>query len=618
MNQIFHPLALVVALAAAFPAASAFAAAEASASASASDVIVTASRQPQAAQDVLADNVVISAEQIALSGAASVTDLLRMQRGIEIASNGGSGANASVFMRGGSNPQNLVLVDGVRIGSTTAGGATWATLALSEIDHIEIIYGPLSSLYGADAMSGVIQIFTKKGRGAASTSVAVGAGSYGLRKFQAGISGAADNHFSYALSAVHENNTGFSATKPSAGKYSYNADKDGYKLESATGNVNWELSRGYELGMNFMQSRLNTQFDSGPSYDDRNIEKLQTVAVYGKAKFSDDWSSMLQFAQSGDYGYTDASYGKSQIDSHQNLLSFQNTLRFGKNSLQVIAETREEKVNGSEDALNRQRRTNSLAASYLMKQDAHLLSASLRRDQNSDYGSNTTGSLAYGYRLNDAWRINASYGSSFRAPTFNDLFYPGYGIATLKPEQAKNAEVGAYYELGDTQLSVVYFQNKAKDLLVFTNNCPVQQHPYGCSYNVGSATMSGLSLGGSTRYADWRLRGSLDVQNPRDDVSGLQLARRSKQHASVALDYALPKAKIGMETVFASKRFDDTANTKVLGGYSLLNLYVSYDLAKNLALLGRWNNVLNKEYELAKNYGTAGSNVYVGLNYGFK
>jgi len=618
MNSVFKPLALGFAVAAAFPASSSFA--QSISVPTASSVIITAARQPQAAIDVLADNVVITAEQIQQSGAASVTDLLQQQRGIEISRNGGPGNNSSVFMRGGNNTQNLVLIDGVRVGSSTTGGATWATIPLSQIDHIEIVYGPLSSLYGADAMSGVIHIFTKKTPGALNTTASVGAGSYGTRKVQAGLSGSVSSNLSLALNVAHDEDEGFSATKPGAGIYSYNPDKDGYKLDSVSLRADYEVSKDLEFGTKFLQSRLNAQFDSGLGYNDYSVQNLETISAFGKARINDIWTTSLQFAQSTDRTFTDASYGKSQIDTVQNLITFQNDIRIGKDVLQLLAERREETVDTTTAGLNGDRKTDSLAASYVLKHQAHLASASVRYDRSSVYGSHTTGSVAYGYKLNENWRVNASYGSSFRAPTFNELYYPGYGVASNKPEQAKNAEAGIYYELGDTQLSAVYYQNKATDLLVSTNTCPVdvKGHPYGCAYNVNKATMSGLTVGANTRIGDWNLRASVDIQDPKDDTTGLRLARRSKKHGSLAAEYSIAKAKIGVETVFSGNRFDDVANAKTLPGYGLLNIYGTYEIVKNLSVIGRWNNALNKDYELAKNYATAGSSIFVGLNYGFK
>ncbi|MFZ6778260.1 TonB-dependent receptor domain-containing protein [Undibacterium sp. Ji83W] len=618
MTSAFKPLALSLALAAAFPSSVVFA--QTAAVGATSSVVITAGRQAQAAKDVLADNVVITSEDIVKSGAASIVDLLQQQRGIEITRNGGPGTTSSVFIRGGNNAQNVVLIDGVRIGSSTTGGATWSSIPLSQIDRIEVVYGPLSSLYGADAMGGVIQIFTKKGTGAITPTLSAGLGSYGTRKLQAGFTGSVASNLSLSMNAAHEESEGFSASKPGAGAFTYNPDKDGYKMDSFNGRLVWEISKGYELGASVLHSRNNAQFDAGTAQDDRNISTLETIAVFGRGKFTDYWSASLQYAKTADKGYTDASYGKSQIDTRQDSLSFQNDIRIGKDVLQLIAETRDENVETTTLAVNGKRTTNSFAASYVFKQDAHLASASIRNDRSSQYGSNTTGSVGYGYRFTDALRVNASYGTSFRAPTFNELYYPGYGVASNKPEKAKNAEIGMYFEQGDTQLSAVYYQNKATDLLVSTSVCPIEQatHQFGCAYNVNKATLSGLTVGGTTRFADLTLRASIDIQDPKDDTTGKRLARRSKQHGTLAAEYAFANARIGVETIYSGDRFDDANNTRVLGSYNLLNLYATYEVAKNTTVLARWNNALNKDYELARNYATAGSNVFVGVNYGFK
>ncbi|MBC7490540.1 MAG: TonB-dependent receptor [Glaciimonas sp.] len=584
-------------------------------------VLITATRTAQKASDVLSDNVVISAEDIAQSGQTSLVELLQRQRGIEITSNGGSGTTASVFMRGAANNQNIVLIDGVRVGSSTTGGATWSSIPLSHIDHIEIVYGLLSSLYGADAIGGVIQIFTKKGSGAPHITASGGYGSYGSHTMDANLSGAIDDdhRFSYAISAGHESADGFSATNPGAD--GYNPDKDGYTKDSTSGQFGWELAKGQEIGMIFLQSHLNAQYDNGPGYDTRAVQNLDNFAAYSKNQFLPWWSSTIQVSQTKDKGVNIASdlpSGTTLISTTQNNLSWQNELTLGPDMLQLLFERREEEV--SAEGVSGDRNTNSIAASYQLKRGAHLATFSIRKDNNLVIGEHVTGSLGYGYRLNKDWRINASYGTSFRSPTFNELYYPSYGVASNEPEKGKNAEIGTFYGDGTSTLSATYYRNQIAGLIVFAPVCPVAQstHSYGCAHNVDRATLAGISLGGRTKLGNWALRGSLDIQNPKDDTTGKLLTRRARHHGTIVLDYDVGAIKIGTEVMVSGKRYDDTTNTVVLGGYSLLNLYASYDFAAKWSLFGRWNNVLNKDYELAKNYGTAGSNLFVSLRYGFK
>jgi vitamin B12 transporter len=243
-------------------------------------VLVTATRSPQPLADVISDSVTISAEQISQSGAGSIIDLLQRQRGIEIARNGGAGTSSSVYIRGANSNQNIVLVDGVRIGSSTTGAANWSAIPLTAIDHIEIVYGPLSSLYGADAIGGVIQIFTKKGQGAPAVTAFAGYGSDKTREADATLSGATGgaHSFSYAISAGKEKSDGFSATRP--GSSSYNADRDGYDKENVSGQFSLQLAQGYEAGALFLHSKLDSQYDGGASaYDVRSEAKIENASI---------------------------------------------------------------------------------------------------------------------------------------------------------------------------------------------------------------------------------------------------------------------------------------------------------------------------------------------------
>lgn len=610
-----QPLVLASSLAFAFPLA-------ALAETAPSQVVVTATRMAQPASDVLADNDIIGAEEIAAAGQVSVAELLQKRRGVEISGNGGSGSYASVFLRGASNYQSIVLVDGVRIGASTTGGATWSTIPLSQIDHIEIIYGPLSSLYGADAMGGVIQIFTKRGSGYLAPTLSLGAGSYGRRQVNAGISGSSsgDNAVRYALNIGSDRSDEFSASTPVSGPYTYNSDKDGYTRRSASGSVSMNLAKGHDIGATFMHSKLEGQFDAGPGFNDRTEEKLGTVSAYSHNQLVPGWQSKLQLSHSVDKNTSFASYGNGFANTTQDDLTWQNDVAIGTDLLQVVLEHRNEEVEADSKALVRERTTNSLALAYQMKSGDHLGTASARHDRNSQFGNHTTGSLAYGYRISRALRASFSAGTSFRAPSINELYYPGYGVASNRPEEGRNVEAGLVYADGNNQLSASLFQNRLTDLIVYAPSCPVEQatHPYGCGYNINKATLAGLSIGGSTGIDAFTLRGSLDFQDPKDDTTGKRLARRAKQHGSLNLEYASGAFKGGVESVFSGPRFNDGGEFTRLGGYGVVNLQASYAVDKDWSLFARWNNIGGKKYELAQGYATAGSNAFVGVRYGFK
>jgi vitamin B12 transporter len=407
-------------------------------------VIVTANRTPQRAEDVIPDTVVISSDDIARAGAGSVADVLRRQRGIEIGRNGGAGTNTTVFLRGANSNQVVVLVDGVRIGSATTGAASWNAIPLSSIDHIEIVYGPLSSLYGADAIGGVVQIFTKKSEGAPMFSASAGGGTYGTNQYDASVHGATGGEHSvtYALSGAHEESDGFSSTRP--GSSSYNPDDDGYTRNSVNGRIALRLAEGHEIGAQFMRSRLNAQYDSGKSdFDAHNIQEVDSYAVFLNDRFLPNWRSSVQVARSEDKlgSFTGtAPSGTSQLNTRQDEFTWQNTFDIAGDTLQVLAgHSKEQVLSSAIKDMNRARITNAVAASYDLRRGSHLLDASARNDH-SEYGSKTTGAARLRLRIQRDLRATASYGTSFRAPTFNELYYPGYGLASNKPEQGRNAK----------------------------------------------------------------------------------------------------------------------------------------------------------------------------------
>jgi vitamin B12 transporter len=589
-------------------------------------VVVTANRYPQHLSEVLSDTQTISSEDIARSGASSVVDLLQKQRGIEVARNGGPGTAASVFIRGANSNQNIVLVDGVRIGSSTLGTANWSALPLSSIDHIEIVYGPLSTMYGADAMGGVIQIFTKKGDGPARFSVAAGYGSNNTRQVEAQVSGATGgyNSFSYSLAAGKEKSDGYSASKLGASSFTYNPDKDGYDKENVSGQIGYQMAKGHQVGLAFMNSKLDAQYDSGPGYDSRSNQKLENISVFTRNEFLPNWTSELRYAEARDKSGDDSaaeSWGKSQIDTKQTDLTWQNDIRFGRDNLQLLASYRDEDVmSSSTPEVTGSRNTKSFAASYNLVRGAHLASISGRRDDSSAFGNHNTGSIAYGYRFSYALRATASYGTSFRAPTFNELYYPGYGLATNQPERGRNAELGLRYDDGVSKLSANYYHNKITDLLVNTTPCPDPTFTgtFGCAYNVNKALLEGLTIAGARKFGAFNVQGNIDLQDPRDETRDKQLVRRAKRHASFAADYSLGALTTGAEWQLSGKRYENAANTTTLGGYGLVNLYATYQVNPDWSVLARWNNIAGKDYELARFYATPGSKFFVGVRYGMK
>jgi vitamin B12 transporter len=378
------------------------------------------------------------------------------------------------------------------------------------------------------------------------------------------------------------------------------------------------------VGLILLQSQLDAQYDNGASnYDARNRHRLRNIALFSHNQWLPEWKSQFQVAQADDESSTDNSsassaMGQNRIDSRQTDISWQNDIRIGADTLQLLLQHRkEEVVSSSAPVLDGARSTDSVAAAYMLARGRHLASASVRSDDSAQYGAQTSGAAAYGYRLSSTLRASASVGTSFRAPSFNELYYPGYGVASNRPEKGRNIEAGVHFDDGTSQLGAVHYRNRVTDLLVSVPVCPIEPatHPYGCAYNINEAMLEGWTLSARRQLGQFDLSANIDLQNPRDVTSGKQLARRAKQHANVAISYRSGALHAGVDLQLSGRRFDDAANRNTLGGHGLLNLFASYQAAPNWSLLLRVNNATDKHYVLARNYATPGVKVFAGLRY---
>jgi vitamin B12 transporter len=614
-------------------------------------IIVTATRTPAKASDVLADNVYIGPEEIQQAGQTTLVELLQRQKGVTISSYGTGGSNASVFLRGTTNNQTLVLIDGVRVDDAYNGGANWSAIPLTIVDHIEIIFGPQSSLYGSDAIGGVIQIFTKQGDGPAKVGASIGYGTYGTSISEASIHGSTtgEQKIRYSLAASQTLSMGFNTIAPN-NKDGYTANgRTGYVQDSITGRLSQEWGKGQELGLQFLNSRLNNQV---PGMDPQEyfyqqiqnqISQLGTYSLYSKNQVLENWRSLLQASAQTSNALNHApntpnnpAYD-STLNQRQNTYTWQNDIAIGTDILQVLAERKTQKVSsnqldyGTYDINNyptplsflgfsQTRNTNSGAIAYQLKRDANLANFSIRNDSISGYGPQTTGSAAYGYFFTKEWRANINYGTGFRAPTFNDLYYPGYGNPAILPEKSKNTEVGLHYEKAQLESHLVIFSNSISNLIQASSSlsCPIGTGAFGCASNVSSAKITGASLSGLAQLSSLNLKASYTQQNPVNEGSNSTLVKQAKQYGNIAGEYIYSKVTTGVGATFSGRRNDYLGDATGMGAYTLYNLYANYELEKDLSLFVRWNNVFNKNYQLSYGYNTPGSNAFVGLRYAMK
>ena len=576
-------------------------------------VFVTATRSPQPIAELLADVTVIGADEIARSGAQSLAELLQRQPGVEIAQNGGAGSASGVFLRGTNRGQTLVLIDGLRVSSSSIGATTLEAIPLSEIDRIEILRGPASSLYGSDAIGGVIQVFTRRGGSAFSANASAGYGTYSTTSVAGGVSGAV-GPLRFAVQANGKRSDGFNAIV-NPGYYSYNGDADGYKNDGYSASATLTWAPGQDLIAQGLHSRMNSQFDGGPDADDRTITTLDAWSVRSVNKVNDVWTSRLAAGQGSDDSLSKTGFGDFPFKTTQTQYSWLNDLTLPLGLLTLGADRREERIDTDAGFAVTGRHTNGYFGIWQFTKNGNALQANLRYDDISQYGGKTTGAIAYGYRFSPAWRVTAGYGTAFKAPSFNDLYYPVFSNANLVPETSTNIEGGIYWNgrLADAAVEAraIAYHNRVKRLIVYQCDAAFNCAPQ----NVDRATLEGVTLGLDATWRDTTLKASLDLQSPEDDRTGHLLPRRARAHGALAVLQQWGAWQVGAEFVASTYRYDDAENTRRMGGYGLLNLTAQWTVAKGIALFVRADNVFDKNYELAADYSMGGAQVFGGIRW---
>jgi len=569
-----------------------------------SETVVAASRTPQPLADLVADISIVDRETIESSGATGLADLLARLPGVEFVRNGGPGSSTSLYLRGAETRFTAVYIDGVRLDSQSTGGAPWESIPLGLIDRIEVLRGPAGAVYGSDAIGGVVQIFTKRGESGFAPYVGLGMGTHQTRKLEAGFSGASGT-VDYALGLAREDSKGFNA-RPIAAQ---NPDRDGYRSTAAHARVGLQVNAVHRLEGTLLANDTDSGYDNGLGKDDRSLHTMHALGLNWLAQWSGAYKTRLSVTDSRDQYETRPSPYLS--DTRLRGYLFQNEWRLGAHLLSAALERREDRLENA--PIDRKRSQDALALGYGFNAQGHTVQLNVRHDSDSEFGDKQTGSLAYGYAITPQWRATASVGTAFRAPTLYHRFSE-YGLANLRPESSRNAELALRYAQGASSVSATLFRNRLHDLISFAGPGTCAS-PFGCYANTARAEYKGVTFAGSHRLGDVQLHGSLDLQRPRDLDTGRQLARRARHHATLGADTRLDGWTVGAEVQTSGRRFDNAANTVVLGSYTLVNLYASTRLARDYTVLARIDNATDKDYQLARNYATAGRSFYVGVKW---
>ncbi|TCV92787.1 vitamin B12 transporter [Luteibacter rhizovicinus] len=587
-------------------------------------VVVTATRSAMPLDETLAPVTVITRDDIERLQPQSVADLLTGLPGISIANSGGLGQQTSLFMRGSNSSHTLVLVDGVRIGTVGAGIPAYEQLPVEQIDHIEIVRGPRSSLYGSDAIGGVIQIFTRHGQAgeAPTPSISMTGGSHGLVGGQFGLSGG-DGHGWYNASLGGQYTTGINAcrvgaAKAFAGCFVDEPDKDSYRTYNGALSGGYRFDDGTELAANWLRSKGDIEYDG--SY--QNFTRRSQQVAGAKLAFSplDMWRMTFNVGQNidrADNYLNGAEYNANMkrtgyLYSKRNQASWQNDFTLAPGQILSAGVDYQKEHLDSDTGYARDNRNNTgVFALYQGIFGPHEIQLSVRRDHNSQFDNHTTGAAAYGFRFDNGMKVTASYGTSFHAPSFNDVYYPYGAPVVLKPEKAKTAEIGLSGTPGIWNWAVNAYQTKFDDLIGFDSHfLPI---------NVDKARVRGVEGQLGADVDGWHVRTYLTWQQPRNRTEGDQynnkLARRPDQTGRIDLDRDLGDFTIGGTLTAAGKSYDNAANTRRLGGYATADLRATWRFQPGWSLQGRVANVFDHSYETVAFYNQLGRTYYVTVRY---
>lgn len=589
-------------------------------------VVVVATRAPQPLDRIAADVVVIDAERIRDSPADSLEDLLRREAGLQLSRNGGPGQNASVFIRGSAANGTVVLVDGVRVGSATLGQAEFEALDLAQIERIEVLRGPGSSLYGADAVGGVVQIFTRRGEGPTRAAAHLAAGTLRSGQADASLAGAS-GAYDFAASLSRERSAGVSALRPGDLFGNFNPDRDGYGRTSAQARLGFSPAAGQRLGASVFQSRLDQQFDSAefappaflpdatPDFRNRLVTRVAALDYHGD--LGHGLTTSLQFARSED----DLTSGGHLLDrflTRRDQATWQNAWKPDPDQQVVLAlERLVEHVRSTSFVADVERDNDGVVLGYSGRFGGHLLQADLRRDDNSQFGGVGTGRLGWSVEVARGWRVRALAGTTFRAPSFNDLYFPGFGIATLRPERGRSVEVGVVYRQGATSASATLYRNRVHDLIAYEADrgfCPADPaYDFGCARNVGRARLQGASLAGEQRLGGWQVRATLDFLDAVDEATGQRLPRRAAHQESLAVDRQEHGGWSWGAALLGVGARPDAG--KQLGAYATLDLQARWEFAPRWRVEAKLQNATDRDVEPVRDYRAPGRQAWLGLRY---
>ena len=574
-------------------------------------IVVTATRTATPTS-TLRDAIVITREQLDNAGSLSLGEVLQREAGIELRSNGGPGQTQSIFIRGAGSQQTLVLVDGMRVGSATVGTTSIENIPLDMIERIEVVKGPLSSLYGADAMGGVIQVFTRN-KNVPYFYANAGYGTDNDWRVSTGITGSDDNT-KFSIAAGYRSVDAPSATNPRA-TFSYNPDRDPYDNAFFNFHFSQKMWTGETLAVDAFTTNAHTHFDAGPG-DDWNYHVISGAKLLSSSKFTPTWTSTLTVGEGLDR-LEDHGNFPDRFETRQFQATWLNEFPILGGNWSLGAETIRQKVYS--DAANPfttdTRNTNAVFLGVNQSWQGQVYEASVRWDDDEQFGGHTTGSFSYGIDWPSVSRFAFTYAKGFRAPTFYDLYgpsFPGYAPnPNLQPEETTSYELSAKSLPGSpVQWRLSYFDNRFDDLIVY-------DFTQGTVLNIARARARGIEAVAEAQWLGARWKGMFTAQRPENEDTGSMLQGRAERYGTFEVSRGWGSWTAGMTMLASSERFDSTGEdpSTRLPGYAVFDARVRYDFDKHWSAQLVATNLGDRRYENAVGYPAPGRGVMLSVSF---
>ena len=554
--------------------------------------LITGNRQVEARSDSTSANSVFTRDDIDRLQPTSLTDLLSRVPCVQVARSGGRGGLPGIYIRGTKSAQSLVLVDGQRMANATSADSNLQYLNIDQIERVEVLRGSRSVIYGSDAIGGVIQIFTRRGSAQApQLRLHSAVGSYGSTLNSLGISGG-DRQTRYNLSGSLENTAGINRTTVS---YPVDNDHDAYRNKSVSLNLSHNLTETVEVGVSALKNTGKTELDAMYGQKGYSVFDISSVGGFIDAQLNDRWNSRVEWGHSENREKTRDKLSPDvyAFNTYRDSLNWQNNLSLNdQHSLIVGADSYEDRVRSSTVFDEDSRWNHAAFVQHRFNGDYFSTELGVRHDQNQQFGSHNTWSASLSVPLTVDNEVLLSYSEGFRAPTFNDLYYPQYGNPALKPEYSKSYELQWRSQLTDSsRLEASIYRTDIRDAIVADADF-IQQ-------NIGAARINGFESALHQEWFGWQSSLGVAIIDPRDRDTGHTLSRRARRTLSLDLDRQFDRIGVGASWQAVSNSFNDDDNKQPIGGYGLLGLRGNWIASPQVRLELKVDNLLDKSFTRA-------------------